>query len=330
MSKVLLLISKKRIEEFYDLSNIPTDWELIFCEEAMSDDDTLKLGSKADFIFVDAIRQVSQKLIFGMDNLKLIHSEGVGFDKIDINAAKERGIFVCNNAGANAVAVAEHTIMLMLGLQRRILEGDQLVRNGYQKEAKNSFIMNGIPELGSSHIGFIGFGKIAKETAKRLNSFGSKLSYYDVQRDFEAEASLVDLRYLPLDDLLKNCDIVSLHLPVLSETINLINKERLSLMKSSALLINTARGELVVQEDLVDALIAGTISGAGLDTLTPEPVTLDNPLLNVPEEIKFKLILTPHIAGTTKQAFEKMHENAWKNMLAVARGERPTNIVNKL
>lgn len=329
MTKVLLLTSKKRFELFSDLTKIPTDWNLIFGEDLNTDDAVLLAGGDADFIFADAIREVSKTLIDNMPNLKLIHSEGVGYNKIDIDAAKEKGVYVCNNTAANSGAVAEHAILLMLGLQRRLLEGDHMVRSGKQMQAKGSFILNGIPELGSCHVGLVGMGSIAVETAKRLKPFGTKLSYFNRSRKTDAEKEL-GLTYLPMEELCQQCDIISLHLPATPETTGFINQELLALMKPTALLINTARGELVVQEDLAQALITGEIAGAGLDTMYPEPVTMDNPLLNLPEDCQYKLLFTPHIAGTTKQAFEKMHKTVWANLLAVSNGERPINIVNGL
>lgn len=327
MTKVLILTSTKRVEKFSDLTDIPDDWELIYGENLITDDSVLKAAHDADFIFADAVREVNKNLIDNMPNLKLIHSEGVGFNKIDTHAAKACGVYVCNNTAANSEAVAEHTILLMLALQRRLLEGDQMVRSGRQIQAKGSFILDGIPELGSCHVGLVGMGSIALETAKRLKPFGSKLSYFNRSRKAEAENEL-GLNYLPLEELCQQCDIISLHLPVTPETTGLINMNLLSLMKPSALLINTARGELVVQEDLVSALSNGQLAGAGLDTMYPEPVMSDNPLLNLTVDCASKLLFSPHIAGTTKQAFEKMHKTVWSNILAVSKGKEPINIVN--
>lgn len=329
MTRVLILTSTKRVGKFSDLSDLPDDWELFYGEELINDNDILTVARDADFIFADAVREVSKNLIDNMPNLKLIHSEGVGFNKIDVDAAQEKGIYVCNNTAANSEAVAEHTILLMLSLQRRLLEGDQMVRSGRQIQAKGSFILDGIPELGSCHVGLVGMGSIAMETAKRLKPFDSKLSYFNRSRKIAVENEL-GLNYLSLEELCQQCDIISLHLPVTPETTGLINMNLLSLMKPTALLINTARGELVVQEDLVAALINGQIAGAGLDTMYPEPVTPDNPLLNLPEACHYQLLFSPHIAGTTKQAFEKMHRTVWSNILTVSKGNRPINIVNGL
>ena len=329
MSKILILTSQKRVKRFFDLTTLPEDFELIFAEELKTDDEILERAFDADFIFADAIQEVSRKLIEGMPHLKLIHSEGVGYNKIDLEAAKERGIFVCNNAAANAVCVAEHAIMLMLAVHKRLLEGDMMVRTGRQIQAKGAFIMDGLPELSSCNVGLIGFGMIAKETAKRLKAFGCEISYFDIKRDEENEEAL-GVSYRSADEIIKNCDIISLHLPVTPKTIGFIDKKKFAMMKPSALLINTARGEIVVQEDLVDALTNGKIAGAGLDTLYPEPVLADNPLLALPEECRYKVLFTPHTAGGSLQALQKMHTTTWSNIIAVTEGKRPINIVNGL
>ena len=166
MTKVLILTSEKRVKKFYDLAALPKDWELIYAEDLKTDEEILKKAPDADYIFADAIREVGANLMAQMPNLKLVHSEGVAFNKIDTAAAKAKGIYVCNNAAANAVAVAEHTIMLMLAMQRRLLEGDMMVRTGKQIQAKGAFILDGVCELNAAHIGLVGFGMIAVQCQK--------------------------------------------------------------------------------------------------------------------------------------------------------------------
>ncbi len=176
----------------------------------------------------------------------------------------------------------------------------------------------------------IGFGDIAKETAKRLSAFESPTYYYSRAKCPVEIERVYGVHYLELNELLSECDIISLHVPVSPATVNLVDEVFLRKMKNGALLINTARGELVDQEALKIALISGKIGGAGLDTLSPEPVTVDNPLLSLPEAKKYKLLLSPHIGGTTAGAFRKMHQNVWSNIAKVMSGERPNNIVNGL
>ena len=309
---------------------IPGDWKLIYAGIHASEEDILSLGKDADVIFADAIMPVRSTLITKMPHLKLIHSEGVGFNLIDVDAAKKANVFVCNNAGANSGAVAEQAILLMLALQRRLAEGDDMVRTGRQINAKESFILEGLHELGSSTVGLIGFGAIAKATAKLLTAFGSEIWYYSRTRLSQDDERVYNARYLPLEELIPQCDIISLHLPVTEQTKHFVDKNFLEKMKSSALLINTARGEIVDQDALAEAISSGELAGAGLDTLYPEPATLDNPLLQLPEEYRYKIVFSPHIGGTTDAMFFRAHKMVWSNILAVAEGKRPVHVVNGL
>ena len=326
--QILILTSKQRVEKFSDLNSLPSEWELVFLPAGSSDDEIITAGKDADFIFADAIAPVSGAVIERMPNLKLIHSEGVGFNYIDTEAARKANVFVCNNAGANARAVAEQAVLLMLALMRRLAQGDEMVRTGRQIQAKENFIMDGITELGSCQVGIIGLGAIGKATARLLNAFGSEVFYYNRRQSPEAEAC--NARYVPLETLVETCDVVSLHLPVTPETTHLVDDNFLGRMKPSALLINTARGEVVDQNALARALVDNRIAGAGLDTLDPEPVTMENPLLGLPETVRYKLVFSPHIGGTTIGMFSRAHRMVWNNIRAVAEGERPENIVNRL
>jgi lactate dehydrogenase-like 2-hydroxyacid dehydrogenase len=328
--KILVLTSKKRIEKYTDFSKIPDDWEMIYLDSVYDEKEALRRGKDADFIIVDAISPVTRHLIENMPNLRLIHSEGVGYNKIDVQAARERNIFVCNNASLNSGAVAEQAILLMLALLRRFQEGDKLVREGKQGQAKESFILDGIPELEFCHVGIIGFGNIGRATAKRLLGFGTRVSYYSRHRLSKEEEQKLKVEYLPLEELASTCDIISIHLPVTPETIGFVDRDFLRKMKPSAFLINTARGEIVDQKALAEALENGTIAGAGLDTLYPEPATLDNPLLNLSESCRFRVVFSPHIGGTTNGVFYQLHKNIWNNLFLAAQGKRPNNIVNGL
>lgn len=176
----------------------------------------------------------------------------------------------------------------------------------------------------------IGLGDVGKETAKRLQPFNCKISYYDVFRQPEEIEEELNLNFISFKEICKNCDIISLHLPLLPSTENLINKDTINLMKEDAIIINTARGSIINQQDLAEALIKGRIEGAAIDTLSPQPPHKEHPLLNLPEEAANRLTLTTHIAGITTQAFANMQIVGWNNMLKVLNGERPDNIVNGL
>lgn len=328
--KILLMTLKKRIERFSDFSAIPKTWERVFADFETDTQKLLEMGGDADVIFADAMQPVRKELIDAMPNLKMIHSEGVGYDWIDIHAAREKGVFVCNNAAANSRAVAEQAILLMLAVLRRTVEGDRMVRQARQIEAKSNWSLEGIRELWNCRVGIIGMGAIGRETARRLRGFGSKVSYYsrhqlpgNLERGLQAD-------YLPLNELLSQCDIISLHLPSTAETKNFMDLDRFRLMKKSSILINTARGEVVDQNDLIAALKEGLIAGAGLDTISPEPVQPDNVLLRLPEEISMKITFSPHIGGVTESAFKQMHRFVWANIRRIEEGQRPENIVNGL
>lgn len=328
--KILIMTLEQRVERFSDFSAIPDNWQLIFAGFETDTQKLLEMGGDADVIFADAMQPVRKDLIEAMPHLKMIHSEGVGYDWIDIDAARDRGIFVCNNAAANSKAVAEQAIMLMLAVLRRTVEGNKMVRQARQLEAKSKWSLEGIKELWTCHVGIIGMGAIGRETAKRLKGFEAKVSYYSrhpLQRDLEQQ---LRAGYLPLDELLQSCDIISLHLPSNGATKNFMNASRFRLMKPSSILINTARGEVVNQADLIAALREGEIAGAGLDTLSPEPVRPDNPLLQLPEELYTKITFSPHIGGVTEQAFRQMHGFVWANIKRIEEGKRPENIVNGL
>ncbi len=325
--KVAVLTSRERVEKFTDWSAVPPGTELIFIGQTYTDDMVIQKAQEAQAILVDAVNPVSGDVIRCLPRLKLIQSEGVAYHLIDTAAAKEKGVYVCNNAAANAGAVAEQAILLMLACTRRLIEGDAMVRAGQQIQAKGTFILEGIPELEHCHVGLLGFGAIAKETAKRLRGFGCRVSYYSRRRSAAEEEMAYGVSYLPLQSLYSTCDILSIHVPVTAETVNMVDRQAFAVMKSTAVLINTARGEIVDQQALYDAIVSGQIAGAGLDTLFPEPVLADHPLLQLPEALRHKVTVSPHIGGTTQEVFRKMYRHIWANIIAVSRGETPSCIV---
>lgn len=284
----------------------------------------------AEYMIADAVTPIGKDIIDALPELKLIHSEGVAFNAIDIDYAAKRGIYVCNNKGANAVAVAEHTTLLMLAITKDLVSSHKAVLSGNQMETKLKMIADGVHELSEYKVGLVGFGDIGKNIASMLSVFGVHVCYYDVFRVSEEVEDTYKVTYMELDELIGNCDIISLHLPVLPSTQGMVNAEFLAKMKRDSYLINTARGELMVNEDVRDALLSGQLAGAAFDTIAPEPVLSDNVLLNMPEQAKDKIICTPHIAGVTVNMFYKAYKTMWENILRVEKEERPINIVNKM
>ena len=328
--KIAFLTSRARCEKYTDRSMIPEGAELVFFEQGYTAREVLERAGDAEFAVVDAVLPFTGEMIAGMPKLRLIHSEGVGYAAIDTQAAARRGIPVCNNQGVNAPQVAEHTVMLILTVLRRFAEGEAAVRAGRQMQMKLDVMANGMDDLIGKRVGLIGFGAIGKELAKRLLPFGCALCYTDpVRASAELEAKY-EITYLTQEELLRTSDIVTLHVPVTPSTTDLINRKTLALMKPNAVVVNCARGAVVNTADLAEAIRNGTIYGCALDVLEPEPFRPDDPILTLPEPWRWRVSVSPHIAGNTINTFYASYDGVWGNILRVLRGERPRNIVNGL
>lgn len=331
--KALILASRQRYERYMPDNEFVKSAEKIYIPFNQTEDEIIKAAEAAgaldaEVIFADAIGRVGRALISRMPNLKLIQSEGVGYNGIDVAAAKERGIFVCNNKGVNADSVAEQTILLMLGLLRRVVVFDSRVREGLQIQTKEEMMLGGIRELSECTVGLIGFGDIAKAVALKLKPFGCRVVYFTRHPLSAADEAYYGANYVPLDELLHIADIVSLHLPVTESTVNTVNADFIGKMKKTAYLINTARGELVDNLAVCSALTEGMIAGAGFDCVAPEPTLRDNPLLNLPKSAAEKVIFSPHVGGITERSFVVAHKRIWENAQAVINGKNPQNIVS--
>lgn len=328
--KILIEGARERYRRFLP-DFVPLDrLALTFCPRGSTNEERLRLCPDAEIILADAISAVDGTLIRQMPCLKMIHSEGVAFHGVDIQAAREQGVFVCNNQGCNAGAVAEQTILLMLSLLRRGVPGDRAVREGRQIQMKEEAMLSGITELGDCSIGLVGFGNIAQATAKRLAPFGCNVFYHSAHRKAAQAEQACHAAYLPLNELLAACDLVSLHAAVTPETSGMVNQAFLSQMKPGAYLINTARGELVDNAAVREALLSGHLAGAGFDTLAPEPVPADHPLVSLPEGVRERVVFSPHLGGITTGSFRRAHRHMWENVVHILNGERPDNIVNGL
>ena len=243
--KILIFGPKARYDLFLPdfVRDMPV--EPVFCGAPAPSLRAAADNPDAEVIFADAITPVSREMMDLLPNLKMIHSEGVAFNAIDIEAAREKGVFVCNNKGCNAASVAEHAVMLMLMALRCGVTGHRAVLAGEQIKFKERFMVSSAPELGEQTVGIIGLGDIGTAAAKLLRPFGCKLYYYTAhRRPPEAEAEL-GVEYLPLEELAGRCDILSLHCAVNEQTTHMVNEEFLSHVKPGAVLVNTARGQLV-------------------------------------------------------------------------------------
>ena len=260
----------------------------------------------------------TQRVIAASKRLQLISKFGVGIEKIDLKTASEYGVLVCNSPiEENGEAVAEHTIALMLALTKKLKNMETHLRAGEWRD------ISVYPEdLCGKTIGIIGLGRIGRAVAQRLQHWGVKLLFYGPSVDITSLKTM-EIEKTGLDTLLRESDIVSLHLVAKPETHHFLNKEKLRLMKPTAYLINTARGEVIDESALVEALRENWIAGAGLDVFEKEPMPSNHPLLSFEQ-----VLLTPHTAGLTPRSRRKILEKAVENCLSVFRGEIPPFLVN--
>lgn len=326
--KVVFIAEEGRCRKYEPDMAIVEKVEKVFFPLNVSEDELLEKAGDADVLVADPGVPVTKALMEKMPNLKMVHSEGVAFHSFDLQGARELGVDVCNNKGANADAVAEQTIMLMLMCQRDAIRAHQSLKAGKQIEMKEKKILEGIVDLGDCNVGLVGFGDIAKATAKRLIPFGSRLYYYSKNKKSPEVEKEYQVQYLPLLELAEKCHVISLHAAVNPETTGMINEEFISHMRQDGWLINTARGQLIVDEALRKALIEGRIAGAGFDTLYPEPTPGDHPLVDLPEDIPSTVVYSPHLGGNTSGSFRRVYENIWQNIDRVSKGENPAYIVN--
>lgn len=330
MVKIRSTCNKNYVEKFG--VERPAEWDYQYINYPCSDEELIEQVKDADIIHCGPVDHFRPEVIEKLEKCKLIQSLGVGFDKIDLESTKKKGIFVCNNRAVNAQAVAELAVTHMLLSLRRIPEADAKIKaNGAEgfKESYNEFTAKGQNEMGSRVVGLVGLGAIGKAAVQLLKPFGPKVMYYDVFRADEAYEKENNLTYATYDEILEQCDIISYHVPVLDETRDMVRKETIDKMKQGAIVVNVARGEIVNNQDLADALNEGRIYAA-IDVISPEPPAEDHPLFQLNEVGKAHFCITPHIAGTTDDAFQRMSQWSYDNMERVINGERPINIVNGL
>ena len=265
-----------------------------------------------------------------MPHLKLIHSDGVGYDRIDLAAAWERGIYVCNCAGCNAGPVAELAVTLMSMLLHQTLWGDRMVRAGQQHEAVNELAAHVPEDLSTCRVGLVGFGAIGQATAQRLRANGSEVFYYARHRQDPAVEEACGARYLPLYELAETCDIISLHLPATPESTHLLDRAFFGRMRPGSYLVNTARGAVIDDAALCEAIRSGRLAGAALDAYDPEPVTAEHPLVRLAAECPDRLILCPHQGGISHAAFREAARMVFADLEKLMDGKRPERVVNGL
>lgn len=260
--------------------------------------------------------------------VRLVQVTGAGVDRLDEAAMKSSGIVVANAPGGSSSALADYTVACALVLLRRLAWADRAIRRGAWAAARERMAAENLPGLEGLTVGVIGLGNIGMTVARAFKRMGSKLVYCDPGVADPAAVAELGAKPLALFDLLVEADVVTLHVPLAAATRNLIGAAELEIMKRGAVLVNAARGGVVDEAALADSLARGGIAGAAVDVWAEEPPPETHPLLALRGEAADRLLLTPHIAGVTRQSWARLFSIAWDNVARVlVRGEPPMNRV---
>jgi len=316
MKKVLFINGQREEVANIFYEKAPEGFDVSWRPYPLNDNEKADMIKDVEFLVLHPA-VVSQSVLREAKSLRLIQLLTAGYDEIDLKLTAELGIPVATNGGANAWAVAELCIALLLSLYRRLLACDQSVRKGKWRQPITGF---NTFEVAGKTVGLIGAGNIGRKVARRFKSFETRILYYDERPAADIENEL-DARKVSLDELLRESDIITIHLPLLKETRALIGKRELSLMKPNSILLNTSRGPIVDEEALIGALTENRIAGAGLDVFDKEPISTDNPLLKLEN-----VLLTPHTAGHSYEGWFRRTQFAWENIQRVTTGQQPLSI----
>ncbi|HHY94007.1 MAG TPA: D-glycerate dehydrogenase [Firmicutes bacterium] len=276
--------------------------------------------SRVDGLYCLLTERIDAELLDGAPQLKIVANMAVGYDNVDLAAATARGVMVTNTPGVLTETTADLAFALILAASRRLGEANRFLLDG-QWSSWGPMVLTGQDVYGST-LGLIGLGRIGQAVARRARGFDMRLLYYDVVRNEQAEQAL-GIQWLPLDDLLRQADIVSIHAPLTAETHHLIGEKQLRLMKRTAVLVNTARGPLVDEKALEQALREGWIFAAGLDVFEREPVSPDHPLVGLPN-----VVALPHIGSASVATRTRMATLAAENLVAGLEGRTPPSLLN--
>ncbi len=274
---------------------------------------------EADFIVIYRAKP-SERVLRSAKNARLIQILAAGYEDMNLPLLRELGIPFANNGGANSTAVADQALLFMLSLYRRVLATDSEVRAGKWNtgiDGLNTF------EMADKVVGVLGMGNIGQKVARRVQAFDAKVQYFNrtaLAPDVEVKLGVTRVS---LDELFRTSDILTLHTPLTPETFHLVSKERMAMMKPTAIIINTSRGAVIDEAALVEALKTGQIAGAGLDGFETEPVAHDSALLSLPN-----VVLSPHSGGTTSDTWRRRGQFAFENITRVLNGQTPESLVH--
>lgn len=322
MARAKVFVTRKLFDEAISLIEEYADVEVYESEEEPAPYDLiLEKVRDIDGLLCLLTDKIDARIIEAGERLKVISNYAVGYDNIDVEVATKRGIYVTNTPGVLTETTADLAWAILMAIARRVVEADKYVRAGRWVHAWGPKMMLGSDVHGKT-LGIVGLGRIGSAVARRAKGFNMRVIYYDVFRREDLEREL-GLEYKPLEELLKEADYVTLHVPLTKETYHLIGERELNLMKPTAYLINTSRGAVIDQKALYKALKERRIAGAALDVFEKEPIDPDDPLLELDN-----VVLTPHIGSASIETRKKMAMIAAENLVSVLRGVEPPNLVN--
>jgi len=308
------------LENWIDFSTFDLD----ILRGDVTEEEVCRAVADATVIFGDGRHRthITRRVIEAAPRLRLIQMLTVGYDEVDLEAADERGIPVTNTAGCNAVSVAEHAIMFMLVLLKKGVYAHESTLRGEWPQME--LVLGGkVLELGGKNLGILGLGAIGAEVAKMAQVFGPHILYHKRSRLPVGDEERLGVEYAGFDELLKRSDILSIHVPLTPETRGMIGREEIATMKKGAILLNLARGGVVDEAALVEALKEGRLSGAGLDVFEDEPLGPDNVFDGVEN-----VMLSPHLSGATKEMLGRAFRMCGENLARLFAGEKLEYVVN--
>lgn len=300
---------------------VPAGFDLEIIEE--SDPQFLAKMADADYFIGFARDQLNAEFYRAAPNLKLVQLISAGYDRADVEAARQARVPISNNGGANSVAVSEHTLLLILAVYRQLAWQHNNVVNSQWRIG--DFAERRFYELAGKTVGVVGLGTIGKRVVRRLKGFDVRIQYYDTVRMTEEQEDAMGVKFVLLPELLRTSDVVTLHVPLNDRTRNMISTREFATIKDDAILINTCRGPVVDEDALHTALTTRQITAAGLDVMTQEPPQTNHPLFSLEN-----VIITPHTAGPTWENWPKAFRNAFDNVTRVDAGDQPMWVIPEL
>jgi phosphoglycerate dehydrogenase-like enzyme len=285
------------------------------------------LMKQARALMMPAVGPKLPPALFEAGTVKFVQVTGAGVDRLDEAALKRLGIAVANAAGGSNSAVAEYAVSCASILLRRFSWASTALHAGHYEAFRKRMLADNLAGIEGLSVGVVGLGVIGLAVAQGFHAMGARICYFDPAPREPKRAAAMDARAVTLDELLATSDVVTLHVPLLPATKGLIGDRQLATMKPGAILINAARGGIVDEAALAAHLASGRLGGAAVDVYSTEPPGADNPLLKLEGIAAQRTLLTPHIAGVTRQSFANLFRASWENVARVLRGEPPVNRV---